>query len=68
VLPAPPFKVAQKSGQKGGDNSNVRELYLPMKHSDHLPCSDAFVEPKYQRTWDPQHPPFEGFGKSLLKS
>jgi hypothetical protein len=33
VLPGPPFKVAQKSGQEGGNNRDVRELYLPMQHS-----------------------------------
>jgi len=41
VLPGPPFKVAQKSGQEGSDHSNVRELYLPVQHSVISRVSDA---------------------------
>src|SRR5215207_6026953 len=37
VLPGPPFQVAQKSGQKSGDDGNVHELYLPMQHGGPLP-------------------------------
>src|SRR6186997_1710369 len=38
----------------------MRELYLPMKHSDHLPCSDAYDEPKYPRTQDGATSPLRG--------
>jgi hypothetical protein len=33
VLPGPPFHVSQKGGEEGGNDRNVHELYLPMKHS-----------------------------------
>src|SRR5437867_2134826 len=31
-----------------------------MKHSDHLPCSDALDEPKYQRSRNPATSPLRG--------
>jgi hypothetical protein len=50
VLPGPPFKVAQKSGQEGGNNRYVRELYLPMQHSVISRVSDALDEPSIRGT------------------